>query len=328
MDSIYQKICQSSIHNRVMEGASGELFLATPRRWIEEYVAGERQISQEMLGVFSENLRQRQQLMRALGGAYIHMVAPDKQSVYMRQFVGDDVIRIAEVYQAQQREPFVYPLQDMIAASHQQRVYHLTDFHWNAFGALVGLRAILEALKHPNLHEVIEKWRARIACKSDWSGDLGRLLTPKRQEDAWVFASNKKDRAKIERYSSHCQGMFGKVLLWRHPEALTQQRLLIFADSFLEALLPPLADLYTEVLFVRSHYCHADLVQAYRPDVLLTSSAEGYMCSIHSDQRARPFLDFMQVHCDLSQCDAPLLQYIQDLLTPQTVTSIEPLSTS
>lgn len=298
-----------TIHPKVIEGAGQELFLATHKHYVEKYLVGDRPVSKTVLRNFACNLTARQKIADELGATFLHMVAPDKQSVYHQQTNIADLLCLGEVFQQQTNADFFYPLEPLREAAASRRMYFKNDLHWNANGVLLVLGLLLEHLKHPNAQAVLDSLSQRIVCKKNTALGLGTLLMPPRVEDADVF--NWKNIG-VKKASNHQSGGggYGQIMLVNNPTS-HPKRILAFGDSFMLSMIYALSSAYSEILFVRSKVFHADLMRDYQPDILLTSNAEGYLCRVEDDRHALPMSAFIQNYGAIERYDAHLCEALK-----------------
>jgi|GEM_PF-2933839 len=309
---------QMTIHPKVIEGSNQELFMATYKHYVERHLVGDKPISESALRTFEKNLQSRQKIATDMGAQFIHMVAPDKQSVYRDQTNIPDLLRLGEVYRQRTQATFFYPLEPLLAATHAaERMYFKNDLHWNAKGVLLVLELLLQQLGHPDVESVMTQLEQKVVCKPNSVLGLGALLTPPRAEDADMF--NWKN-AGIKKASNHKSGD-GQMLLVKNEQAL-QRRVLAFGDSFMLSMIYALSHAYSDILFVRSHFFHEDLMRDYQPDILITSSAEGYLCKVMADRHALPMPAFIEKHGSIDRYDAGLRTCLKRFLPDQPVTAI------
>ncbi len=100
-------------------------------------------------------LRERRDWLARRGIAYLVVVAPDKQTIYPEQMPASQTrigprSRLDQLLGAvdARRDAELLDLRPALEAAKRERpVYYRTDSHWNAYGAHVGERAIVERLQ-------------------------------------------------------------------------------------------------------------------------------------------------------------------------------------
>lgn len=302
----FEKIKAATIHKRIIQGHRGELFVSTTNHYMEKYLVGVQQIEPSTIQNLQHNLNKRHAWAAAHHARFVHLICPDKQHVQPDDYPIVPTFRFGEYFQQQVSMPLLYPLAALQQAQQQQRVYHQHDFHWNAYGELVVLEQLLTSLKGLDLEQTLNYWRACIVKRTDWVGMLAKDLTPSPTETTHTMRINHPLSADIQISSNHCKAPMGKVLYFEHQQAHSPQRVLVFGDSFAESVVRLLPVAYREVLMVRSKSFHADLADLYQPDILITSSAEGYMCRMVADEQVKPWPQWRQLAAPDHQCDAPL----------------------
>src|SRR5580704_2223512 len=88
----------NTVHNDVLIGRNGHLFLANGGHAILEHVTGAKTVSSESIGNFWHNIAKRREHAVGLGTEYLHVVYPDKQTVLKEFFPIDNPISLGELY--------------------------------------------------------------------------------------------------------------------------------------------------------------------------------------------------------------------------------------
>ena len=123
---------------------------------VEDYVSRSPLTEQEV-EAWRETVVRSRDWLRARGAAYVFTIAPDKHVIYPEHMpasmhqVGPSR-RMDQVLEAVAASGVAVDVRPAIeAAKSGERVYHLTDSHWNARGALVAYQSIVAALRaqHP-----------------------------------------------------------------------------------------------------------------------------------------------------------------------------------
>jgi len=258
------------------------------------------------LQAFVEGLRIKQQWLRRRGIAYLFAVAPNKHTIY-----GDHLPRyltklapesaLDQLVRVLARAPDA-PLLDLRPALRAARrsglrPFQHTDSHWNLWGANHAQAALMEALAV----RAGTKQRGRLRPARDfrWSsqpgGDLALLMGLQRilweevpQTDFPACARRTRRVAQDPLIvETRCTGGTGRIL--------------VFRDSFFDALQPYVSSYFAHAVYV-DHRIDPELlrrlVARYRPDVVveewverllpMVPSAAGLDVRGHSIARARP----------------------------------------
>lgn len=124
-----------------------------------------------------------------------------------------------------------------------EQTYHARDSHWNNLGALQGYNAIMKAAGRPHETYAGEDWEWRRI----WEGDLDAMIFPKLgYKDLQAVFSTEWSYT----YTSNFHSEEDILIATRNEEA--EGSLLVFRDSFSNALLPFLAEQYETAKFSRA----------------------------------------------------------------------------
>jgi hypothetical protein len=197
--------------------------------------------------------------LRMRGAAYVFTVAPDKHVTYPEKFypsvhrVGPS-LRMDQVLDAVADTGVVVDLRPVIAAAKsRERIYHLTDSHWNPRGAHAAYQAIIDAIRTQmpavpaawklSDFEAVERQRegldlARMMGLRDVLYEMDLALVPLRPRLAKVV-----DPA----------GVSATVELGRlvtEVPGSTLPRAVVFRDSFSTALVPFLSEHFSRTVYL------------------------------------------------------------------------------
>lgn len=150
----------ASGQDRVLIGREGWLFYQSDSV-IDDY-RGTNLFSEQELAQWKKILTERRDWLAKRGIRYVFVVAPNKNAIYP-EFMPRSINRVSTRsrlsqladYMARESDvTFINLLEPMLAAKPQQRLFHKTDTHWNAYGALIGAQEILRLLKtwFPEVH--------------------------------------------------------------------------------------------------------------------------------------------------------------------------------
>ena len=184
------------------------------------------------------------------GGRFVFAVAPNKNTIYP-EYMPDYYRQTAEatnldrVTSLMSGRPYFADLRGALlkAKAEGETLYHARDSHWNNLGAVCGMNAILDAAGKP--HETYQA--APLSWERTWDGDL----------DAMIFPSlGYKDRQAVfdvdwtYEYTSNFHTEEDLRITTENADG--EGALLIFRDSFSNALLPFLAQTYQTATFSRT----------------------------------------------------------------------------
>nr|WP_244535425.1 hypothetical protein [Methylorubrum salsuginis] len=234
-----------------------------------------------------------------LGATYVHVVAPEKLTVY-----GD---RAPDLSVERARAP-VRRLARWLTASRGARafvdldaafravrdgppLYLRTDSHWTLLGSEVAYRAILSRMGVAPRDDVEAR---RTGGAVPFSGDLGRKFEPNRFELAPVttFATGARRvfandlLTELEAQGRGIEAHLGAHAVFRNDDPKADpRRLVIFGDSFCQhtsyspvaTLTALMADTFAEVHFLWSTSIDWPYLERVRPDFVLGEIAERFM---------------------------------------------------
>lgn len=141
-------------------------------------------LSESHLELLAQRLRQRRDWLASQGIDYIVAVAPNKSTLYdaylpplfQREFVSSRLQRLA-ARMARESVTFLDLSVPLRQAGSERRTYAKTDTHWNDWGAFVGSREIVEAVRRR--YPEVPPLRAedyRVVERTARGGDLTKML--------------------------------------------------------------------------------------------------------------------------------------------------------
>jgi len=128
-------------------------------------------------------------------------------------------------------------------------IYHKTDTHWNNIGALAARNALI------NLSDVTDGFHdSSWSIRNDWSGDLAEMLYP---SDVPMDNQYYTDHEFKYQYSGRVRGLddINIQTVCESPSVTSGEpfkKLLMYRDSFGEAILPFMAESFSSAEFTRA----------------------------------------------------------------------------
>lgn len=233
--------------------------------------------SKELRAVRSRVLDWNEQLEEG-GIRFYIVIAPNKETIYPQYLPdrikpGVNACRIDQVMrELQTTQLSVLDLRAaMQTAALNSQVYYRTDTHWNAAGALLASQEILALLKEdfpqltlPSINDYQEETQP-------FSGDLAGFLPADGRfvEQAVSLVPILQPRALLE------EGADRSIVSSIPGSALP--RVLIFRDSFTDALIPFLSEHFSRVVYGFSFIVDLDLVDREKPDIVIFELAQRYL---------------------------------------------------
>jgi hypothetical protein len=206
------------------------------------------------------------------------VLAPNKESIYP-QYLPDRIrsgvnsCRIDQVMQALQSSPLsVLDLRDaMWSAASNTQIYHRTDTHWNAVGALFASKEILSVIKKDFPAQTLPSIMDYRLESMPFSGDLAAFLPSDGRfiEQAPSLVPVSQSHAVLK------EGVDKSIISSIPGSALP--RTLIFRDSFSDALIPFLSEHFSRIMLVHSFSVDLDLALSEKPDLVIYEIAQRYL---------------------------------------------------
>ena len=247
----------SSPSPSVIRGRDGWLYYGESDA-VEDYVS-RQPLTAEEVEAWRETVVRSRDWLRARGAAYVFTIAPDKHVVYPEHMPESlqpvrASRRMDQVLEAVAGSGVAVDVRPAIAAAKShERVYHLTDSHWNARGALAAYQPIVTAVRAQN-PAVPPAWKrsdfeeveqeiggldlARMMGLNHALHEVNLTLVPKRRRLAVV----------IDPPGAPITAEFGRIVTEIPGSQLP--RAVVFRDSFTTALAPFLAEHFSRAVFL------------------------------------------------------------------------------
>ena len=267
----------------VFGGRDGWFFLAGEKA-IEDY----RRVypfDPPTLRGWVEMLDARYQWCKARGIPYVFVLGPNKHSLYGAEYLpermqpADRPSRFDQLLEALRARDPAWPIVDareaLRAATAERRVYHRTDTHWNPLGAYIAYAQMADELKKRyRLGLFAPPWRTlKIAERDEHGGDLSRMagmwgwgeeriIAPELPPvDCRVESGEPLETGVVDIQA----GIFRKTTC----EGATHGRVVVFHDSFGEALVGYIARNFRHGRFEWSDRFDPAVVEEEKPDAVI-----------------------------------------------------------
>jgi alginate O-acetyltransferase complex protein AlgJ len=279
------------ITHEVFEDHDGFLFLLGGSNRVSEFFT----LGQDKLSLQAQHwkdlLLKRAQRIQRSGGRYAHLFAPEKLSVYQRRIPG--ILEeyhsfselIEETYAATELNGVLVPVLNYIrSALPTYSVYSKTDSHWTSIGCYRAYQMICSAAGIPERSDLFKK----SLRTSKYTGDLAeklahrpkeafeRSLMPVEANRVWVNDLIRRNEA-----GGNQEAHVGCMARFENSSHnVPALRVLLFGDSFSEyrpgLLTGMLADSVQELLFAWSASIDWQLIENYRPDIVISETSERF----------------------------------------------------
>ncbi len=265
--------------DQVVAGTDGWLFyagegsLALFQRAVE--------LDPDRLDAWRTQLAERVGRLNSLGAGYAFTVAPDKHTIYGEYMPGylhrgrnpsphDQFMTMATANDL----PVIDLRPALMAGKPSGQLYMRDDTHWNARGAYVAYRALMARLGR----EALDLGDGDFDMRPNGPGDLARMALIDRLEQ--VPATRAQALPCEVREVERVNDPSGKATLIRTRCEGAAGKLVLYRDSFGDALLPFFAASFGEVVALSGTPALADierLVEAERPDFVLEERVERHL---------------------------------------------------
>jgi alginate O-acetyltransferase complex protein AlgJ len=243
---------------------------------VEDYT-GAKPFTAPELEQWRSTLQHTQDWLDERGIQYVFVLAPDKHWIYPER-MPDGIhgrlspTRLDQLVDYLRRHSTVNIVdtrEDLAASASAQRLYHLTDTHWNDQGAFIAYRQVM-AVIGPPLHlqaRAPEDMEARVIPRSGF--DLARMLGLGRVlvEEDLQLEPHRGRRSRVVEPSRPSRGLMVPRVVTEGPAV--GPRAVIFRDSFGSAMIPFLSEHFSRAVYLWQTNFDPGQVTLERPDVVI-----------------------------------------------------------
>jgi hypothetical protein len=253
-----------------------------------EYLTGNKQLSQEQISIFINNIEENNKMAKTYSFQYKHIVFPAKATVYAKQFkkIGIDIKSII-TDECLALEKVYYP-------KFEKKHYYKDDTHTNTYAMIEILNNVLEEFGLEKLPQ------AKYIDDIPVVGDLSKMYDglPRNRKifsqfiiDNQLIHSPKRKLAYIEKFSleKFCMGNSGHLDFNINPLPIYNKRVVLFGDSYFRMNLNLFSMIFNEVIYIRNPYIIEDIIKTLQPDIVLTGNAERYMINVPDSRKPKPY---------------------------------------
>ncbi len=290
------------ITSKVIEGLDGWLFY-DDFGLIDDFF-GHTPLSEKELGLWLQEIQQRQRWLGQKGIRYLHIIAPNKQSLYPQYIMknGEQLKGVTRFEQLEQRLSPSFPdymlnlHTALYARLNEGRLYFKNDTHWNRRGAYFAYQKIIERLSQWFPEETFrddfkfDKDKIAIGGNIGHGGDLLNMIGGKNKtEELPVLkpflqyskrnAIDKYGLSEVKRssltpsFSSICEGK--------------QLRAVVFRDSFFAHVEIFFSENFKEVIYLWKRYNQKnieEIIRFWKPDIVMEMTVERHAFDfLHSE---------------------------------------------
>ena len=275
------------MNNNVLCGVNDWLFLFQGNQHQFDYLTGKCLPNAKSIENFTSNIEDRSDYCKNSGILYKHIVFPSKPLI-MRKYLPEHLSNVKSLYNSHysvNNSSVLYPEKELFEMEESHTTFYKYDTHNTNFGYLAIFNSILDSL---GFKSGIENDELMISTKYV-SGDLAKMCN-KEVENQEVFLDINDDLTYQIGNKAFLPGNSNDVLITSALKPKYNQRVLIFGDSFFKGLMRFFRPLFSDVMYVRSSFFHKDIIENFKPHIVLTGSAERYLSYVKSDRNANNFL--------------------------------------
>lgn len=267
-NEIYSGLFKQSGNEKVIVGKDGFLFF---EETLDDYLKINALSENDLLRL-NEVLRIQQKYLHNKGVESFLMVVPNKATIYP-QYMPSSIRPIGlksnydRIRELDLSMNFIDLKPSLIMQSSQSdtKLYHRQDSHWNNIGAAIGYDVLLDAMDK----ESLPLFDQQPIKKKDWQGDLARMLFPAKP-------------TMDEQYYYPLPDLFTFTKAIRTLEDLQiesvnpakEGNLIMFRDSFANALIPFISESFAQVNYYRLFPYDYTKIENLTADTLIIEIAE------------------------------------------------------
>jgi hypothetical protein len=282
--SIKVNLFKSSVHpQNVKFGKSGWLFYNKIDGGIFNSYAHRNLLSNEELDSLVEVWENRKINLESKGIKYIMAVWPNKSTIYpeyvsltMQAQIKDTISKTDQILNflssSKSSIPFIAVRSKFMEEKKKNQLYRKLDTHWNQVGAFYAYRYFMEETS--NILGVVpyNLGDFTITYHDESKGDLLNMLGI--CETISLSETNPKLQLTDNNLTiTKSDGKYQNSLIFKNEKCENRLKVLIFRDSFTDALIPFFKTHFYETHFVWFDYQN-HIVDSIKPDVVITSFLE------------------------------------------------------
>jgi hypothetical protein len=287
---------------KVVVGKKGWLFSADLPGGAD-YKAS-RPLTLEELNRWQHLLEARRDWLAARGIRFLFVPAPDKQTVYPEDLprplrrqhqAGSRLEQLLAHLRAHSDVPVLDLREPLRQAKARERLFDVTDTHWNTRGAYVGYRRIMDTLSlwFPELHPLPRDAFDEVSTVRS-GGDLARMLVLEdRMPEESLGLVLRNPRPVVPKHPGIEVPHEPAAFALEQPDPRLP-RAVVFCDSFTTQMFPLLAQHFRRLVIIwHQNYptFHADYLERERPDVVIQEVVERKIGLAVPDNRDERFED-------------------------------------
>lgn len=271
---LWEKCFKVSAANQVVAGEDGWLYFAGT---LDDYLGRDLLSERELYNVV-HNLSMVQDYVEGQGAHFYLMLVPNKNTLYGEYmpyyYRAGESSNLKKLILLMENAGIHYV--DLLTAfeTEEEALYFQRDSHWNNEGALLAYRVLMD--------ETEKKYETYLNVPrylmEDHYGDIEEMIYPSAVKPEEEIYFDKE-------WGYHYQNDVGDNMdSWIETENLQKEGvLLMYRDSFGEAILPFLADEYGRAYFSRLVPYNLNQVLKYQPDTVVIEKVERNISDFATD---------------------------------------------
>ena len=254
----------------MIQGKNGWLYYKDS---LDDYL-GQDLLSDRSLFNIAHMLSMTQQALEEKGVNFLFTIAPNKNSLYGDNMPYYDKLKVSDQTNRENLEGWLKTEKVAYADLYQalmeedEVLYHARDSHWNNKGAALAADVLMDALGKDHDSYEGESYTVR----RDYTGDLDTMLYPLASTaDDEIYYDKETTYATVEEIQSN----FDPRITTVNP--VKEGSLVMYRDSFGNALLPYMADAYANAYFSRGIPYQLMDVETHSADTVIIERAERFL---------------------------------------------------
>ena len=267
---LHGRLLETSTADGVIQGKNGWLYYKDS---LDDYL-GQDLLSDRSLFNIAHMLSMTQQALEEKGVNFLFTIAPNKNSLYGDNMPYYDKLKVSGQTNRENLENWLKTEKVAYADLYQalmeenEVLYHARDSHWNNKGAALAADVLMDALGKDHDSYEGESYTVR----RDYTGDLDTMLYPLASTaDDEIYYDKETTYATVEEIQSN----FDPRITTVNP--VKEGSLVMYRDSFGNALLPYMADAYANAYFSRGIPYQLMDVETHSADTVIIERAERFL---------------------------------------------------
>jgi hypothetical protein len=273
----------------VIKGRGGWLFYADDSA-LDDYVA-ETPFTPEELRAWRATLVATNDWLNERGVQFVFTIAPDKHVIYPEQMPAS-LDRVGGPSRTDQLFAYLRETTDLalvdvrpalFEAKRRERLYHLTDTHWNDRGAFVAYLEIIEAVRRkvPSIPAPWNRSDFEPVTRDSAGRDLARMIgltRVLRESDLALVPRRPRQARVVEPPGVDPTDEEGRLVTEISRSRLP--RALVIRDSFASGLAPFLSEHFGRAVYLWQNYVGADAVLHENPAIVIQEIVGRHLLSV------------------------------------------------